>query len=491
MTENSQRESVLGSFFYKAAESFGNQGIAFVVNIILARLIDPSDYGILTLLAIFIAIARVLMQSGLSTALVQKPDVQDIDYSGSFWFSFALSGMLYLLLFIFAPSIAKFYNQPNITSVMRVLALMLFPGALSVVQNAIVARERKFSQLMRSSLLATLISGIIGIAMAYAGQKYWALVAQQLSMQFLLVFFLWRKLDWLPKFEIDFKRLGALLGFGWKLLVSGLFDVIYENLRGLIIGKKFNESNLGFYNRGRQFPELIVSSINNTIQSVLLPLLSEYQSKAEEFRAYMKKSLQLSTYVVFPMMMGLAVLAEPIVRVLLTDKWLACVPYLQLACIDFALFPIHTANLQAINAIGRSDVFLKLEIIKKTYGILILVASVIFFDSVLAIVAGATISSIISAFVNAFPAGKLFSYPIKNQCKDMMSNILASLFMGVILYFSNFISLPIFPKLILQIIIGMLVYFAYSAIFKLESFSTVKMIIQRIRKRKNNENATI
>ena len=205
----------------------------------------------------------------------------------------------------------------------------------------------------------------------------------------------------------------------------------------------------------------------------------------------MKKSLQLSTYVVFPMMMGLAVLAEPIVRVLLTDKWLACVPYLQLACLDFALFPIHTANLQAINAIGRSDVFLKLEIIKKTYGILILVASVIFFDSVLAIVAGATISSIISAFVNAFPAGKLFSYPIKNQCKDMLSNILASLFMGVMIYFSKFISLPIFPKLILQIIIGIVAYFAYSAIFKLESFNTVKTIIQRIRKRKNNENATI
>lgn len=484
MAENKSRESVLGSFLYKAAESFGNQGIAFVVNIILARLIDPSDYGILTLLAIFIAIARVIIQSGLSTALVQKPDVEDIDYSGAFWFSFVLSTILYVLLFIFAPAIANFYEQEQITAVLRVLALMLFPGAFSVVHNAIVARERKFSQLMHSSLLATLISGIIGIIMAYAGYKYWALVAQQLSMQFILVFFLWRKLNWVPKFELNFSRLIVLLRFGWKLLVSGLFDVVYENLRGLIIGKKFNEADLGYYNRGRQFPELIVSSINNTIQSVLLPLLAEYQNKAEQFRAYLKKSLQLSTYIVFPMMMGLAMLAEPIVRVLLTDKWIACVPYLQLACLDFALFPIHTANLQAINAVGRSDVFLKLEIIKKTYGIAILLVSVIYFNSVFAIVAGATISSIISAFVNAYPAGKLFGYSIKHQSRDLLQNIFASIFMGMVIYISSYIPLATFSKLIIQIILGIISYFAYSAIFKLEAFASAKNIFQRIIKRK-------
>lgn len=486
-----KKESIVGSFLYKAIESFGNQGISFIVNIVLARLIDPSDYGILTLLAIFIAIARVLMQSGLSTALVQKPDIKHIDYSSAFWFSFVLSSILYILLYISAPFIAKFYNQQILIDVLRVMALMLFPGAFGVVQNAIVARERRFSVLMRCSLLSTLISGIIGISSALFGFKYWALVAQQLSMQIILAIMLSWKLKWLPRPELNFAKLVKLLSFGWKLLVSGIFDTIYENLRGLIIGKKFNEEALGFYNRGRQFPELIMSSIASTLQSVLLPLLAEYQHKSSEFRTYIKKSLQLSTYIVFPMMMGLAVLARPIVSILLTDKWLMCIPYLQLACLDFALFPIHTANLQAYNALGRSDTFLKLEIIKKTYGIAILIISVVCFNSVFAIVLGATISSIISAFVNMYPAKKLFNYSIIQQCKDISSNAIATLFMGMIIYASSFINIPLIIKLVLQIIIGIISYFAYSAFFKLESFITVKNILIRILRRSSNENSNL
>lgn len=475
------KNSVFSSFIFKFVENFGNQAISFVINIFLARLLDPSDYGILTLLVIFINISRVFVQSGLNTALVQSKEVGEREYSSSFIFSLLTAFVVYIILFFSAPTLAVFFKTPQLTSVLRVLALILFPGAFSVVQYAIVSREMQFKALMVSSLLATIISGIIGLAMAYAGFAYWALVAQQLSSQIILTILLLFKLKWYPKAIFYFEGLKKLLAFGWKLLVSGVIDVVYENLRGFVIGKKYDNAALGFYNRGRQFPELVMNSVNGSIQSVLLPVLSSQQDDKGKTKDYMRKSLLLSTYFVFPLMMGLALVAKPLILVLLTDKWLPCVIFLQICCLDFALYPIHTTNLQAINAQGKSNIFLWVEIIKKTYGIVILLISIFWFKSVEAIVWGGAISSLISAYVNSAPNKKLVDYGPYEQFKDLLPNILLSIIMGVVVYFISFVSLPPILLLLIQIIVGMGVYALASYMLKVKSFDYLIQTIKAMR----------
>lgn len=474
------KESVFSSFLFKAIESFGTQGIAFVVNILLARLLDPSDYGLLTLLAVFISISRVFISSGLNTALIQKPVVEEADYHSSFCFSLGLSGLLYALLFLFAPSIAQFYNNPALAPVLQVLALVLFPGSYSLVQQAKIARERRFGELMKSSLMATLLSGILGIALAMQGFGYWALVAQQLSSQLFQVLFLGFSLQWWPRLQLERARLQSLLAFGWKLLVSGLVDVVYENLRALIIGKQYTEADLGYYNRGRQFPELIISSINASIQSVMLPVLASTQDKAEAFGNYLRKSIQVSSVLVFPMMTGLALVAKPLVEVLLGEKWLPAVPFLILACLDFSLYPLHSANLQALNAKGRSDLFLKLEIIKKVYGIAILLLSIFIFRNIYVLVAGASLSSLLSYFVNAYPNGKLVDYGINKQVKDLLPAILISLDMGFVVFLLGLLPLASLPLLILQCMAGLLSFLLFAWLHKAEGFTILLDLGKRL-----------
>ncbi len=478
-----KKESVFRSLLFKGIESFGNQGIAFVVNIVLARLIDPSDYGILTLLTVFISISRVFVMSGLNTALIQKASIDRKDYDSAFAFSLTLSLLMYGLLFLFAPAIADFYHNDKLVPVLRVLALVLVPGAWTSVQHAMVARERRFAEQMKSSLLATLLSGIIGIGLALQGYAYWALLAQQLSNQVIQAVLLGTQLRYLPTLRIYWARLLALLRFGWKLLISGIVDVIYENIRALVIGKQYTEADLGFYNRGRQFPELVMGSINTTIQSVILPVLSSQQDSPAQFKDTMRKSVLLSSFIVFPMMTGLALAANPLISLLLTDKWLACVPFLQLACLDFALYPLHTANLQAINAKGRSDLFLKLEIVKKIYGIAILLISIFYFRSVFAIVAGASISSVISFFVNAYPNRKLMDYGIAEQLKDILPGIVLSAAMGICVYLVSLLKLGNALTLLLQIFVGMLSYAGLSLAWRTESAELLKGLLQRLKSR--------
>lgn len=480
-----KKETVIRSFLFKAAESFGNQGIAFVVNIVLARLIDPSDYGVLTLLAVFIAISRVFVSSGLNTALIQKPQIDRADYDAAFCFSMSLSLLMYSLLWIFAPHIAAYYRNESLSPVLRVLALVLLPGAYSTVQQAMVARERRFGELMRSSLAATLLSGILGIFLAYRGCAYWALVAQQLAGQIIQAVLLALQLRWLPRLRLQWQRLRALLFFGWKLLLSGIADVVYENLRALVIGKQYTEADLGYYNRGRQFPELIMSGINSAVQSVMLPVLAEHQDSQQQFTEYMRKSVLLSSYIVFPMMMGLGLAARPLISLLLTDKWLACVPFLQLACADFALYPLHTANLQALNAMGRSDLFLKLEIIKKTYGLAILFVSIFCFHSVFAIVAGASLSSLISFFVNALPNRRLMGYGIAAQLRDLLPNLALSLGMGLCVAAVSLLGLSDALTLLLQILVGLGSFLLLSHWCRLESFLLLQGIVKRLFKKES------
>lgn len=466
--------AVARSFIFKAMESFSVQIIGFIVYVVLARILDPSDYGILTMLSIFITVSQVFVQSGLNTALIQKREITEADRSSVFYVSLAVAAALYGVLYLCAPAIGEYFRMPALAPAMRVLALTLFPGALVSVQQAVAAREMRFKRLMISTLISTLVSGAVGIAMAYRGMGHWSLVGQQLSSQLCLAIALFITIRWRPHAVFSLTSVATLITFGWKLLVSSLIDTLYNNLRGLVIGRKYDAATLGVYDKGKKFPELVMNVVNGSIQSVMLPVLSRDQDRVVRLRYKMRRSIMVSAYMVFPLMAGLMIIARPLVSVVLTDKWLPCVPFLQVCCIDFAFYPIHTANLQAINALGRSDLFLKLELVKKSYGILILCVSVFCFDSALAIAAGGAVSTLISAFVNASPNKRLLGYGYLSQMRDVIPPLVLSLVMAFAASLVTLSGLTALPLLLAQIAVGAGTYIVLSLIFKPEGFVYMK-----------------
>jgi O-antigen/teichoic acid export membrane protein len=469
------KNSIISGLFWKLLERGGSQAVQFFVQLFLARLLFPQDYGVLALLVIFITLAQVFVQSGLGISLIQKKEIDEVDFSSVFYISLAIAGLLYGVLYLAAPAIAGFYDQPQVIPVLRVMALMLFPGALNAVQNAVISRTMQFKKLFYSSIASMILSGIVGLAMAYGGYGLWALVFQQLTNQICITLILFFTVRWRPRLQFSFLRVSILFSFGWKLLVSSLIDTAFTNIRSLFIGKLYSPSILGYYNRGEQFPQLLVNTVNGSIQSVLLPALSAQQDYTERVKAMVRRSIVTSSFLVFPMMMGLAVIAKPLVLLLLTEKWLPAVPFLQMFCASYALWPIHTANLQAINAMGRSDIFLKLELIKKTLGILILLASLPFGVYVLA--AGQIVNGLISSFINAQPNRKLLDYSYFDQMKDILPSFLLSLFMGIVTYSLVFLNLVPMATMLLQMVVGSSVYFLSARLFKLECYVYLKEIL--------------
>lgn len=475
------KKKVIQSLFWKLMERGGVQGIQFIVQIILARILSPNDYGIIALLTIFISLANVFIQSGFNTALIQKKNIKEEDFSSVLYISLAVSTLLYIVLFLASPFIADFYKIAELKQVLRVLSIILFFGAFNSIQNAIIARNMQFKKLFIASVFSILISGVVGITLAYSGFGVWALVAQQIINQASITIIFWFTLKWRPKLTFSINRVGNLFSYGWKILVSYLIDTIYMNLRGLIVGKVYTSNMLAFYNRGDQFPQLIVNNLNGSIQSVMLPTLSAEQENIKRVKELVRRSIVTSSFLIFPLMIGLAVVGEPLIIILLTDKWLPCVPFMQIFCLSYALWPIHTSNLQAINALGRSDIFLKLEIIKKILGVIILIISM--FYGVYAIALGQLLSGIISSFINAYPNLKLLNYGYKEQVKDIFPSLILSLIMGLVAYSILFLNLSSYLTLVIQVFIGATVYIGLAKLFKLECYeyllSTIKGVLNK------------
>lgn len=475
---NITKSRVLSSLLWKFMERGGTHAIQFIVQIILARLLLPADYGIIALVVIFTSIAAVFVQSGLNSALIQKKDADEMDFTSVFYLSLSLALIIYILLFLVAPSIAKFYAIPQITPVFRVLSITLFFGAVNSIQNAVIARNLQFKKLFFSSTGAILVSGAVGIYMAYTGYGAWALVGQQISNQFLVTLILWFTVKWRPRLLFSIRRVKSLFSYGWKLLLSELIYTVYRELRSLIIGKMYAPAMLGFYDRGKQFPSLIISNIDGSIQSVMFPILSGEQDNRPRVKDITRRAIVTSSFVVFPAMVGLAIIAEPLVKLLLTDKWLPAVPFLQIFCVVYALMPIHTANLSAIKALGHSNIFLQLEIIKISIGLSILAVTV--FYGVYAIALGQAISGIIATFINAYPNTKLLNYRYLEQWKDIYPSLLLSLVMGVLVYSIKWLGLSVTLTLISQIFVGIILYFGMAWVFKLESFEYLVKTIKNL-----------
>lgn len=459
-------------------ERGGTQGIQFIVQIVLARLLLPKDFGAIAIIVVFISFAQVFVQSGFNTALIQNKEVNEVDFSSVFYLSLAVAAILYVIIYFSAPFIASFYEQPILIPTLRVLSITLFIGAFNSIQNAYVAHNMLFKRLFISSLGAIIISGTIGIVSAYSGWGVWALVAQQLSNQLTVAIILWFTVKWRPQLIFSFKRVKILFAYGSKLLASSLINTLYNDLRTLIIGRMYTPEMLGFYNRGQQFPNIIVANINGSIQSIMLPVFSAHQDNKKRVKEIMRRAIVTSSFLIFPMMIGMAVVAEPLVEIVLTDKWLPAVPYLQMFCITYALMPIHTANLQAIKAMGRSDIFLRLEIIKKVIGLIILGISLPF--GIYAISLGQVFSGIISMFINAHPNKQLLEYSYKEQWVDIIPSLLIAIAMGAIVYSINYLELVAWKLLILQVCVGVALYFILAKIFKIESMSYLVTTLKQL-----------
>lgn len=474
-------KKIISNFMWRFAERSGAQVVSFIVSIVLARILLPEDYGTIALVTVFTSILQVFVDSGLGTALIQKKDADDLDFSSVFYFNFVVCLILYAGMFIASPYIALFYNDITLTSVIRVLSLTIVISGVKGIQQAYVSRNMLFKRFFYSTIGGTIFSAFLGIGMAYAGLGVWALVAQQLSNTAIDTIILWITVKWRPRKAFSWKRLRILLTFGWKLLISALLDTSYNNLRNLIIGKLYSSADLAFYNQGDKFPKVIVTNINTSIDSVLLPTMSSAQDDKERVKQMTRRAIKTSTYVMAPLMMGLAFCAEPIVRIVLTDKWLPCIPFLRIFCITYMFWPVHTANLNAINAMGRSDWFLKLEIIKKIMGMTILLSTMWF--GVMAMAYSLLLSSVLSQIINSWPNRILLGYGYLEQVRDFAPGILLAVGMGICVYCIGFLPLPIVVTLVIQIIVGVAIYIIVSALMKLEEFEYLLEMVKSFLKK--------
>lgn len=468
------------NMLWRFAERSGAQLIQFVVSIILARILTPADYGLIGLITVFINISLVFAQSGLGQALVQRMNADDVDFSTVFYFSIAFSVVIYGILYFAAPFIANFYNNELLISIIRVLGMTVIIGAVNGVQQAYVQKTMQFKLFFYSTLGGTIVSAIVGILMAYAGFGVWALVAQQITNQLFDTVILWLTLRWRPKLVFSFKSMKTLFSYGWKLLCSSLIDTIYNNIYSLIIGKFYSEADLGYYNRGKQFPHLIILNIKSTIDSVMFPVLSGVQDNKERLKTMVRRSMVTSTFLVFPAMAGLAAVAKAITLILLTEKWLPAVPFIQFCCFTYAFIPIHTANLQAIKALGRSDIFLMLEIIKKVIGIVVLIITIP--HGLYVMMWARCGTTILSSIINALPNKKLLGYSYLEQVKDLLPSLLLSLVMCGIVLAVQLLNLNMWLTLILQVIVGVTVYFGLAKLFKLECLEYVINMLKKFKR---------
>lgn len=468
---------VLSSFFWKFAERIAAQGVTFLVSIILARILSPEEYGIIALVTVFITIANVFASDGLGLSLIQKKDADELDSNSVLIFGFAVSVALYLLIYFAAPLAELFYDYANFAAYLRVLGLKVPISAVYSVLQADAARKMNFKPVFLSTLLGSVVSGVVGIAMALTGWGIWALIWQYLINSLVMTLVMAFLLRWKPKLECSMQRVKGLWNYGWKLFVSALVDTVYNQIHSLVIGKKYSADDLAYYNRGQQFPSLIGTNINTTISTVLFPVISSHQDDIEKVRELSSQAIKHSSYMMCILMATLAVVAEPLVSLVLTDKWLPCLPYVYICCFTFAFWPIQTANLQALKAVGRSDLYLKLEIIKKCNGLLTIAIASQF--GVLAIALSGIYTTIFSMVVNAFPNKKIMGYGYYAQIKDMVPNILLTAICAGIMLLVRMALNNILLQIFVPAIVGCSVFLLLSKWTKNETFLFLMSVLKK------------
>ena len=486
--ERHSSNGLIGNLVWKFLERITAQAVTLVVSIILARILDPSHYGVISIVTIFITIANVFVSDSFGSALIQKKDADSLDFYSVLYFNIVFSLILYMFLFIAAPYISMFYGNGYeiLTPVLRVLSLRLILSAINSVQQAYVSRQMMFRKFFLSTLIGTIISAIVGITMACNGFGVWSLVAQYLTNTTVDTFVLNRTMNFKIKRMFSFKRLKSLIPYGAGILGTKLLITGYQELRALLIGKIYSSADLAYFDKGKQFPNLIVTNIDSSIAAVLFPKMSKAQDNPAMIKESTRLSIRSSAFLMCPMMLGLAAVAKSFVQVILTEKWMPCVPLLQFFCIVYLFQPIHTANMQAIKAIGRSDIYLKLEIIKKIIELvcLILVVRV----SVNAIVISMALLTALFTFLNSLPNSRLLHYSFHEQMQDIIPSIVMGTLMAGIVSLVGRLRLPTFPLLVIQITVGVCIYILLARVTNNKEYWLLRnLLTQKVRYCKKKE----
>ncbi len=476
MSEENKGKSIMSGMFWRFAERISAQGVSFVVSLILARFLTTHDFGVVAILLIFIDVANIFVSSGFGAALVQKGKPTDEDYSTIFFFNIAFSIIVYLVVFLLAPAIERFYAIDKLGFYLRLLALKLPISGVSTTQYAYVQKNMLFKKFFLSTIIGTLVSAVAGIYLALEGYGPLALVFQYLINALIATIVLWFTIKWKPKLFFSFKVLKPLFNYGWKILFSSVLHSIYINLRGLVIGKFYTPNDLAFYNQGFKIPYLFVNNVNVTVDSVLFPVMAKKQDNKVEMKEILRKSITMSSIIIWPIMIGLLVVSKNLILLVLTEKWLPCLPFLWLGCIQGAFEPVQVTNLQAIKSMGRSDLILIMEFIKKAFGILLLILTLK--HGVLAIALGGVGQTVIAAIINTYPNKKLLGYNYFQQTSDLIPSIILSSIMGVIVWSMNYINVRLTILLLLQVIVGVIVYVLLVYVFQREMFNEIIFLVK-------------
>lgn len=462
------KKKAASGFAYRFAERALAKGINFMLQLLLARLLMPEEYGLIALVTVLITICDVFVTYGFGNALIANKDSDSIDFSTCFYFCVALAVVLYAGVFFSAPAVAKFYNNAMLVPVLRVMALRIPLAAVNTVQQAYVSKHLRFKKFFYATLIGTIISGVIAVIMAYLGFGVWALVEQYLGNSLIDTVCLWIIVGWRPTRQFSFERLKAIFDYGWKILAVGLIDTVYSRLRTLLIGKVYSSQDLAFYNRGYSFPSFGMRLVEPTVNSVLFPVLSRCNDDQAQMRRITRRVLQVSTYIISPIMVGLIVTAKPLVLVLLTKKWLPCVVYLQIGCVANLFRCPQFINNSVIKASGNSGLLLKLDIIKKTIGLVLILVSIKM--GVIWVAWSLAVFYFISMVINIAPNRKILNYGYWEQFKDVSTNMIPAFIMGGCIYALQLLHLHTGMLLVLQIVCGVAVYIGLSVITKNKSF---------------------
>lgn len=480
------RNKAISSVLLKTIEKFISTFVQLIISIILARLLSPNDYGVIAIVNVFIVISNVFLESGLAVGLVQRKKIEDIDISTIFIASVVMGIFLYFIIFSFAPFVSDFYEMNILTDVLRIYGITIIISSVSSVYNSIISRRLKYRIPLIATLVSSIISGVLGILLAYNGFGVWALVYQYLIQRgiYLILIVIFSK--YIPKIKFSLKSFKNIISFSWKIFLARFIATIFGQIRNLIIGKQYNDEILGYYNKGCQYPNIISTSIDYSIQSVMFSVYSKLQDDLFELKNAVRRTMKLSAYILFPILIGFACVAEPFVHILLTDKWLPAVPFIQIACITCMFDPVNSANAQSINALGKSNYTLILEIIKRTAAVILLIIAIVL-KNIYFMAITQTIVQLVGWLAYMILNKKVLKYDFKEQLIDILPILFLSAFMGVLVYLFNFININYYIKITIQIIAGVLIYFVGSVILKIDSFKYIISFISKLRNKKISE----
>lgn len=483
MSQNDNlRSRTVSSLIWKLFEQSASSVVSLIVQIVMARLLAPDEFGMLAIMLVFVNVGNVIVQSGLNTAIIQGPDVTERDYSTVFWMSLVVSIVLYLTVWAASPAIADYYSMASIVWPLRALVLILIINAFNSIQEAIVARSLEFNKTARATVTASVTSGTIGIISALLGAGLWALVVQQLLFQLVKSIVLAFQISWKPRLVFEPERAVVLFRFSWKLLVSGLIEQGYQSLSDLMIGKVFDSPSLGYVSQGKKYPQALGLMLDGAIQPVMLSAVARVQDDGEKVKRLARRALKTSTFLIAPAMTLFAFVAESVVLLLLGERWLPCVPYLRMYCFVYALLPVHTTNLQVLNGVGRSDLYLRLEVIKKIIGISTLCFTVFVLRDLTAIVGGYVVTGIICTFVNAHPNKRVIGYSYLEQIRDILPAFALAIVSGALTYPISFAGLPLLVSILLQSLSMAVVYLLLANLLNVEEMTYLLGMLSKFRK---------